>query len=572
MAQASSSNNMVANGDQKDKPPSLSPEFNHRHLHPLNKTRKMVVIFVTVALACLFIFNSSIAFPFYSFYNAINAGDYRTNSISTDLQDNSTDLKSILKLAAMDTNTVIITSINKAWASPNGTFELLLESFRTGNQTERFLKHLVVVSLDENAYTRCLKLHPHCYNLKTPGLDFSEEAYFMAANYLKIVWEKINFLQRVLDLGYSFVFTDADIMWFRDPFLQFQKDVDIQISCDKFNGNPFDLRNLPNSGFMHVKASNKTIQFYKFWYDSRLTNSGHDQDVLNKIKLSPFVKDIGLQIRFLDTAYFGGFCQPSQDLNKVCTMHANCCVGLENKVHDLGVMLNDWQKYTKSLANQTTTNVYKESWTIPQFCRGSLDRPRPAAKKNDGLQQRKSSGHYNVGSVFAFIKTMNVKQVHDTVEMDLEYEEISVCQAWVNELNVNTDLDSVLFDDFLPDIFTISNHNVIVEDDNDAHELQFESINANEASGSGSINSPILNFAFDKYNGKLFCSNKSTIGGAHIDFVSQHESCESHVPISLMLQFIQVCKMGPLKWAEITEKQEEELSKFGRRNFQFTGR
>ncbi|XP_071730492.1 uncharacterized protein At4g15970-like [Rutidosis leptorrhynchoides] len=384
MVQESSSNNKVVTGDQNDKPPSLSPEFSlHRHLPPLNETPKMVVIFVIVALTTLFIFNSSIAFPFYSFYKTIVAGDYRTNS------DNSADLKSILKHASMDTNTVIITSINKAWTVPNSTLDLLLESFRSGNQTEKFLKHLVVVSLDQNAYTRCLKLHPHCYYLKTPGVDFSEEAYFMAADYLKIVWEKINFLHTVLDLGYSFVFTDADIMWFRDPFLQLQNDSDIQISCDNFNGNRFDLRNHPNSGFMYVKSNNKTIQFYKFWYESRLTNPGHDQDVLNKIKFSPFVRDIGLQIRFLDTAYFGGFCQPSQDLNKVCTMHANCCVGLENKVHDLGAMLNDWRKYTKLIANQTTTNVYHGSWTVPQLCRGSFRRPHPAAKKKDGHQQRK---------------------------------------------------------------------------------------------------------------------------------------------------------------------------------------
>ncbi|XP_071727398.1 uncharacterized protein At4g15970-like [Rutidosis leptorrhynchoides] len=371
MAQRSSINK-VSIGDQNDKPPSLSPEFSlHRHLHPLNGTPKMVVIFsVTVALTCLFIFNSSIAFPFY--YNPF---------FSFNLQDNSTDLKSILKHAAMDTNTVIITSINNAWTAPNGIFELLLESFRTGNQTERFLKHLVVVSLDQNAYTRCLKLHPHCYNLKTPGVDFSQEAYFMEEDYLKIVWEKVNFQHSVLDLGYSFVFTDADIMWFRDPFLQLQDDSDIQMSCDDFNGNPFDLRNLPNSGFMYVKANNKTIQFYKFWYDSRLDIPGGNQDVLNRIKFSPYVKDIGLQIRFLDTAYFGGFCQPSQDLNKVCTMHANCCAGLENKVHDLGIMLNDWRKYTISLAKHSSRHVYKGSWTVPQFCRGSLDRPRPATKK-----------------------------------------------------------------------------------------------------------------------------------------------------------------------------------------------
>ncbi|KAI3703588.1 hypothetical protein L1987_73778 [Smallanthus sonchifolius] len=183
--------------------------------------------------------------------------------------------------------------------------------------------------------------------------------------------------------------SDADIMWFRDPFSQFDKDDDIQFSCDFFNGNPFDLRNLPNTGFSYVKSNEKTIQFYKFWYNSSMTYPGiHDQDAFNRIKSDPFICNLGLRIRFIDTTYFGGFCQPSRDLNKVCTMHANCCVGLENKVHDIGIMLDDWRKYIKSVANQTTTEGYRGSWTIPQLCRGSFDHPRPP-KKNVG-QGKKS--------------------------------------------------------------------------------------------------------------------------------------------------------------------------------------
>lgn len=158
-----------------------------------------------------------------------------------------------------------------------------------------------------------------------------------------------------------------DIMWFRDPFSQFDKDVDIQISCDFFDGNPIDLRNLPSTGFSYVKSNKKTIQLYKFWYKSRMTYPHlHDQDVFNKIRFHPLIRYLGLAIRFMDTDYFGGFCQPSRDLNKVCTMHANCCVGLENKIHDIKIMLEDWRKYIKLHVN---TNEYNDWWTVPQLCR-----------------------------------------------------------------------------------------------------------------------------------------------------------------------------------------------------------
>lgn len=127
------------------------------------------------------------------------------------------------------------------------------------------------------------------------------------------------------------------------------------------------MKNNPNGGFNYVKSSNYSINFYKFWYNSR-TNypKMHDQDVLNKIKYDPMLREIGITIKFLDTAYFGGFCQPSRDLNKVCTMHANCCIGLDRKIHDLKVMLEDWRKYLALPDDERASRP--NSWTVPQNC------------------------------------------------------------------------------------------------------------------------------------------------------------------------------------------------------------
>ncbi|GAB2292977.1 hypothetical protein Dimus_027201 [Dionaea muscipula] len=179
------------------------------------------------------------------------------------------------------------------------------------------------------------------------GNNFShEEAYFMTPRYLEMVFRKIDFLHTVLQLGYNFIFTDADIMWFRNPFYHFFVDTDFQTSCDNFNGNSLDVNNFPNTGFNYVVSNQRTIEFYRFWYESRKKYPRlHDQNILNKIKHDPFIKKIGLKIRFLDTLYFGGFCQPSRDFNQVCTMHANCCTGLDNKVHDLALVLQSWQAF-----------------------------------------------------------------------------------------------------------------------------------------------------------------------------------------------------------------------------------
>ncbi|KAA3483424.1 Nucleotide-diphospho-sugar transferase family protein [Gossypium australe] len=254
-------------------------------------------------------------------------------------------LKEVLGNASMGNNTVILTTLNDAWASTNS------------------------------------------------DVDFQEEAYFMTPNYLKMMWRRIDFLRSVLELGYNFVFTvfsfslfgklniinltklvqfeigltDTDIMWFRDPFLQFFPDADFQIACDHFFGDPDDLNNMPNGGFNYVKSNNRSIAFYKFWYASHETYPGyHDQDVFNKIKFDPLISDIGLKIRFLDTAYFGGLCEPSKDLNLVCTMHANCCYGMDSKLHDLKIMLQDWRAFTSLPPDLKNESVI--SWRVPQNC------------------------------------------------------------------------------------------------------------------------------------------------------------------------------------------------------------
>lgn len=161
---------------------------------------------------------------------------------------------------------------------------------------------------------------------------------------------------------------DVDIMWFRNPLPFFYPDGDFQISCDNFLGDPTDLKNWPNNGFNYVKSNNRSIKFYKYWYSSRARYPGvHEQNVLNIIKYHQHVREIGVRIRFLNTKHFGGFCEPSRDLNKVCTMHANCCIGLQRKISDLRAMLDDWKKFMSLPPDMKILGHY--SWSVPQSCR-----------------------------------------------------------------------------------------------------------------------------------------------------------------------------------------------------------
>lgn len=117
-------------------------------------------------------------------------------------------LQRVLLEASTEEKTVILTTLYQAWAEPNSTFDLFLEGFHVGVGTKRLLRHLVVVCMDEEAYSRCLEIHPRrCYLLKTPGINFSGQKNFMTPDYLKMMWRRLEFLGSILELGYNFLFT-----------------------------------------------------------------------------------------------------------------------------------------------------------------------------------------------------------------------------------------------------------------------------------------------------------------------------------------------------------------------------
>jgi hypothetical protein len=125
----------------------------------------------------------------------------------------------------MEDRTVILTTLNDAWAEPKSMFDLFLESFRIGNGTKRLLNNLVVISLDRKAYGRCLYLHPHCYYLDTTKLgdNFTSEASFMTPTYLHMMWARIDLLASILEMGYNFVFTVLFLLFNCVNYLNYQR-------------------------------------------------------------------------------------------------------------------------------------------------------------------------------------------------------------------------------------------------------------------------------------------------------------------------------------------------------------
>ncbi|XP_062213023.1 uncharacterized protein At4g15970-like [Phragmites australis] len=268
------------------------------------------------------------------------------------------------RVASPDDRTVIITCVNHAWAAPGSLLDLFLESFRIGDGIAHLLDHVLIVAMDPSAMARCRAVHRHCYLYTMPGIDFTSTRFFLSKEYLELVWSKLRLQRRVLQLGYNFLFTDVDIMWFRNPFKHVTVYADMTISSDVFFGDPDNINNFPNTGFFHVRPNNRTIAMTRIWHEARSRFPGmNEQPVFNAIKKG-FVKDLALRVQYLDPAYMGGFCSHGKDLDKVCTMHANCCIGLGNKLKDLRSVLDDWKKYTR----MPHWAKHAAKWTVPGAC------------------------------------------------------------------------------------------------------------------------------------------------------------------------------------------------------------
>ncbi|MQL82450.1 hypothetical protein Taro_014918 [Colocasia esculenta] len=269
-------------------------------------------------------------------------------------------LEIALRRASMANKTVIISVLNKAYAEEGGMLDLFLRSFRVGEGTQPLIRHLFLVTVDQVAFNRCSTMGLHCYRLVTEGVDFSGEELYMSEGFIKMMWKRTLFLGEVLRRGYSFIFTDMDVLWLRSPFAKLSKEgEDMQFSCDAYNGRPFDESNPINTGFYFAAPGNGTVRLFDEWYAARNRSAGKkEQDVLGEMKAGGAFRRLGMKVRFLDVRHFAGFCRGGGP-GEARTMHANCCRTVKAKLDDLTLLLDDWVRY-----NGTTP----ESWTQHRAC------------------------------------------------------------------------------------------------------------------------------------------------------------------------------------------------------------
>ncbi|CAK9133481.1 unnamed protein product [Ilex paraguariensis] len=264
----------------------------------------------------------------------------------------------------MPNKTVIIAVVNKAYVEPHddtspAMFDLFIQSFWLGEGTRSLLDHLLLVAVDQTAYDRCKFRRLHCYRLATEGVDFTGEKLYLSDDFIKMMWRRTRFLLDVLNRGYNFIFTDTDVMWLRNPLQRLSKNEsdDLQLSTDWFKGNPWSKMTSINTGFYYIRSNTKTIALFKRWYGMKDNSAGmKEQDVLVTLIRKGVCRELGVEVRLLDTVYFSGFCSVSEDIRVVATVHANCCRGISAKVADLMAVLHDWKTFKESADHENAMN------------------------------------------------------------------------------------------------------------------------------------------------------------------------------------------------------------------------
>ncbi|XP_048435287.1 uncharacterized protein At4g15970-like [Pyrus x bretschneideri] len=153
-------------------------------------------------------------------------------------------------------------------------------------------------------------------------------------------------------------------MWFRNPVTEFDSQKEVTIPCDVDSEN---AGNEQDRGIFFLKSDVISLEFFEYLnlvgilYPS--IPLGSPCEIVTREEIT---KMLGMRVQIIDTAYFGGFCQPLKDYSEVYTMQANCCENIESKVHDLKLVLDDWRSITGRSANNSSGK--SPSWRAPNRC------------------------------------------------------------------------------------------------------------------------------------------------------------------------------------------------------------
>ena len=156
---------------------------------------------------------------------------------------------------------------------------------------------------------------------------------------------------------------DVASVWFRNPLLPVPAGADVATSCDRFHGdNPHDMdKPAASGGIVYARPSAAAAAFLAGWYEAMRRHPGErDGPVLDRVKHA-LAATHGATVLLMDTAYFAGSCEFSNNFHQVCTFQANCLDAPQDKIEKLGAVLDEWKQFKAEqllLGANTTALTY----------------------------------------------------------------------------------------------------------------------------------------------------------------------------------------------------------------------
>lgn len=158
------------------------------------------------------------------------------------------------------TQPLIVMTCNK------GQSELLVNFVCSATSRNLPLDRVIVFATEEYTHGLCRELGlPFCYYDPKLFLDIPQEAaeYFADDTFTKVMKAKVYCVHLILSLGYSVLFMDVDVIWYKNPLEYYQTTMEEgQWDLVFQNDGAKTLRYAPyspNSGFYFVRHSPKTM-------------------------------------------------------------------------------------------------------------------------------------------------------------------------------------------------------------------------------------------------------------------------------------------------------------------------
>ena len=121
------------------------------------------------------------------------------------------------------------------------------------------------------------------FNISAP----SKDSEYFSKGFDVVSNMKSRAVQAVLSMGYNVLFTDGDIVFKRDPFLYFRRDVDFEFQTDNPDGHAeFLLGDDPCTGLFYMRSNNRTIQFLEKSYDIHQSQQRNVHKNLDEMRVS----------------------------------------------------------------------------------------------------------------------------------------------------------------------------------------------------------------------------------------------------------------------------------------------